>query len=75
VRLLPGETPAEYGSRLVHHFPDLVDEIGWVIDAFNRETYGLMTMDRDILLRLRSAQRRMKRLRYWPSRLKTCFSR
>ena len=75
VRLLPGETPAEYGNRLVHHFPDLVDEIGWVIDAFNRETYGLMTMDRDILLRLRSAQRRMKRLRYWPSRLKTCFSR
>ncbi|MBW2513787.1 MAG: DUF4129 domain-containing protein [Deltaproteobacteria bacterium] len=73
--LLTGETPAEYGKRLVLHFPDLVEEIDGIIDAFNRETYGRITIDRDILFRLCSAQRRMKRLRYWPSRLKTCFSR
>ncbi len=75
MRLLSGETPAEYGNRLMRHFPDLSNEIAWIIDAFNREIYGQMTTDRDILFRLRSAQRRMKRLRYWPSRIKTCFSR
>jgi hypothetical protein len=69
VRLLSGETPAEYGDRLMRHFPGLNDEIVWIIDAFNREIYGQMTTDRDILLRLRWAQRRMKRLRYWPSRI------
>ena len=74
VRLLSGETPAEYGHRLVRHFPDLGDEIAWIIDAFNREIYGQMTTDDNILLRLRLAQQRMKRLRYWPSRIKTCFS-
>ena len=74
VRRLPGETPAEYGNRLMRHFPDLSNEIAWIIDAFNREIYGQMTTDRNILFRLRSAQRRMKRLKYWPSRIKTCFS-
>ncbi len=74
VRLLSGETPAEYGSRLVRHFPDLSDEIAWIIDAFNREIYGQLATDHDILFRLRSAQRRMKRLRHWPSRIITCFS-
>ena len=74
VGLLSGETPAEYGNRLVRHFPDLGDEIVRIIDAFNREIYGQMTIDDNLLLRLRLAQRRMKRLRYWPSRIKTCFS-
>jgi hypothetical protein len=74
VRLLSNETPAEYGKRLVWHFPDLGDEIAWIIDAFNREIYGQMTTDDKILLRLRLAQQHMKRLRYWPSRIKTCFS-
>jgi len=74
VRLLSGETPAEYGNRLVQHFPDLGDDITWIIDAFNREIYGQMTTDDKILFRLRLAQQRMKRLRYWPSRVKTCFS-
>ncbi len=73
VGLLPGETPAEYGNRLVRHFPDLDDEITGIIDAFNREIYGQVNTDNKILFRLRLAQRRMKRLRYWPSRIKTCF--
>lgn len=75
VHLLPGETPAEYGKRLVRYFPDLSDEITRIIDAFNRETYGRMTTDRHTLIRLLSARRRMKRLRYWPPRIKNCFSR
>ena len=75
LRLLSGETPAEYGDRLMQHFPDLRNEIAWIIDAFNREIYGQMTTDRNLLFRLRSAQRRMRRLRYWPSRIRICFSR
>lgn len=74
VGLLSGETPAEYGNRLVRHFPDLGDEISWIIDAFNKEIYGQITTDDNILIRLRSAQRRMEHIRYWPLRIKTCFS-
>jgi hypothetical protein len=74
LRLLPGETSAEYGDRLMQHFPDLRNEITWIIDAFNREIYGQMATDRNLLFRLRSAQRRMRRLRYWPSRIRICFS-
>jgi len=75
MHLLSSETPAEYGNRLIRHFPDLGNEITCIIDAFNREIYGQITTDDNILLRLRSAQRRMKRLRHWPSRIKTSFSR
>lgn len=71
--LIPSETPAEYGNRLMNDFPDLGVEIGLIVEAFNREVYGLTTTDRHILSRLRSAQRRMKRLRYWPSRIKVWF--
>jgi hypothetical protein len=74
VRPLSSETPLEYGNRLVRCFPDLGDEIAWIIDAFNRETYGQLPTNDPMLRRLRLAQRRMKRLRYWPSRIKTCFS-
>jgi hypothetical protein len=73
VGLLPGETPTEYGNRLVRHFPDLDDEIAGIINAFNGEIYGQKTTDNKILFRLRLALRRMKRLRYWPSRIKTYF--
>ncbi len=73
LRLRPGETPAEYGNRLVRHFPDLRDEILWIVNAFNREIYGQMTTDHNILFRLRSAQRRMRHPRYWSSRIRICF--
>jgi hypothetical protein len=67
------ETPAEYGNRLMNGFPGLGAEIELIVEAFNREVYGQTTTDRQILSRLRSAQRRMKRLRYWPSRIKVWF--
>jgi hypothetical protein len=67
------ETPIEYGNRLMHGFPGLRSEIGLIVQAFNREVYGQRTTDRETLSRLRSALRRMKRLRYGPSRIKAWF--
>jgi hypothetical protein len=71
--LVHSETPAEYGTRLVNCFPGLKAQIELIVDAFNREVYGQTTTDRETLSRLRSARRRMKRLRYWPSRIKVWF--
>jgi len=67
------ETPAEYGNRLMNGFPGLGVEIELIVEAFNREVYGQTTTDRQILSRLHLAQRRMKRLRHWPSRIKVWF--
>ena len=60
-------------ARNENCFPGLRAEIELIVDAFNREVYGLTTTDRETLSRLRSALRRMKRLRYWPSRIKVWF--
>jgi hypothetical protein len=72
--LVRSETPAEYGNRLMNCFPGLRAEIELIVDAFNREVYGQTTIDRKTLSRLRSALRRMKRPRYWPSRIRVWFS-
>ena len=71
--LILSETPAEYGNRLMNCFPGLRAEIELIVDAFNREVYGQTNTDRETLSRLRSALRRMKRLRYLPSRIKVWF--
>ncbi len=71
--LIHSETPAEYGNRLMNCFPGLRAEIELIVDAFNREVYGQTTTERETLSHLRSALRRMKRLRYWPSRIKVWF--
>jgi len=73
LRLLPGETPAEYGKRLVQHFPDLGDDITMIVEAFNKEIYGQIRLDSKILSGLLSARRRLRRLRHWPSRIKIGF--
>ena len=73
LRLRPGETPTEYGSRLVQHFPHLGDDITLIVQAFNREVYGSILLDPKILSRLLSARRRLRHFRHWPSRIKTCF--
>jgi len=67
------ETPTEYGNRLMNDFPGLRAEIELIVEAFNREVYGQTTTDREILSHLRSALRRMKQLRYWPSRIKVWY--
>ncbi len=72
--LVPGETPAEYGNRLMKRFPGLGIEIEMIVNAFNREVYGQTTTDQQMLFLLRSAQRRMRDIRYWPLRIKVWFS-
>ena len=69
----PSDTPKEYGRRLMQCFPDLKTEVIMIVEAFNRELYGHVTAGKETMTRLVSAQRRMRRLRYWPSRMRTWF--
>jgi len=73
LRLRPGETSAEYGKRLVRHFPDLNEDITLIVEAFNKEIYGQIRLDSTLLSSLLSARRRLKRFRHWPSRIKIGF--
>jgi hypothetical protein len=71
----PNETPKEYGLRLSHHFPALKREIESIIDAFNREVYGEITLNDQQLGQARFALRRLRSPLHWPSRFKTWFFR
>ena len=73
--LLSGETPLEYGRRLARHFPVLEEDIELIVQAFNREIYGQMILDPVSLLRLLSAQGRLRHPRHWPARIRVCFFR
>jgi hypothetical protein len=66
----PCETPGEYGNRLTRQFPKLKEEIGTIIEAFNREVYGQIAIDAQILGRILSARRSMRSPRHWPSRVR-----
>lgn len=68
------ETPDEYGRRLLHHFPQLEQEIRLIVEAFDWEVYGLGNTGPDKLADILRAQRRMKRMRYWPRRIKVWLS-
>lgn len=67
------ETPIEYGLRLNHQFPALKREIKLIIDAFNREVYGEITLNEQQLGRARFALRRLRSPLHWPLRIKTWF--
>ncbi len=73
LRHIPSETPTEYGSRLEHRFPILKREIASIIQAFNEEVYGEITLDEHQLKITQSAWRRLRSPLHWPSRLKTWF--
>jgi hypothetical protein len=64
------ETPDEYGRRLLLHFPKLEQEICLIVKAFDGEVYGLVNTGPDQLADILRAQRRMRRMRYWPKRMK-----
>lgn len=72
---IPSDTPSEYGHRLMRSFPGLKSEIHLIVEAFNREIYGRTATDPQTLVRLASAQRRMRRLKHWPSRIRTWLYR
>jgi hypothetical protein len=68
------ETPLEYGIRLIQRFPQLHTEIEMIIEAFNREIYGQMSINKESLNRIQLARRRMRNPRYWPTRMRTWFA-
>ena len=68
------ETPVEYGTRLGQRFPRLQTEIELIIETFNREIYGQMPADQTVLTDIRSARRRMRNPRHWPSRIRAWFA-
>ena len=67
------ETPKEYGSRLKNRFPLLKREIELIVEAFNLEAYGEITLNDRQLAMAHSALRRLWSPLHWPSRLKTWF--
>jgi Domain of unknown function (DUF4129) len=73
---MPGissETPAEYGARLTNHFPALKREVDVIVDAFNREVYGILLLDKGQLAPARAAWRRLRSPAHWAARVKTWF--
>jgi len=70
---IPSETPAEYGLRLKHRFPPLKTDIGSIIDAFNKEVYGEIILNKQQLAMIQSSWRRLRNPLRWPSRMKSWF--
>jgi hypothetical protein len=70
---LSSETPAEYGARLGRQFPSLRGEIGGIVDAFNLVVYGEVALDREGLISIKLAWKRLRSPRYWPVRLRSWF--
>lgn len=67
------ETPIEYGLRLKHQFPSLGGEIGLIIKAFNQEVYAETILTGQEWVEAKSAWRRLRSPRHWPSRLRSWF--
>ncbi|MCL4489065.1 MAG: DUF4129 domain-containing protein [Chloroflexi bacterium] len=72
---LPSETPAEYGERLENGFPGLAGEIELIIQAFNREVYGEITLNEEQMATARSAWSRLASPLRWPMRVRAWFRR
>lgn len=62
------ETPNEYGSRLVGHFPGLAGEIGHLIDIFNRARYGGVRSGQSKFRQIQASWKRMRSPKLWPMR-------
>jgi hypothetical protein len=69
------ETPHEYGSRLKHRFPVLGTEIESIVQAFNEEVYGEITLSESQLTIAQSAWRKLRSPFLWPTRVRAWFRR
>jgi hypothetical protein len=65
------ETPREYGERLKRRFPEVAEEIGAIVGAFNLEFYGGAHLDTLEIGRTRLALSRLRSPLLWPSRLRS----
>lgn len=66
-----GETPREYGGRLVRVFPDLAEEVGVIIEAHEQAVYAQDPGRAPDLASLRHRLRRLANPVWWPRRIKT----
>ncbi len=69
----PSETPVEYSWRLGQVFPVVEKEIRSIVEVFNEEVYGEITVNPQNLAASRTALRRLRSPALWPTRLKTWF--
>jgi hypothetical protein len=69
--LRPTETPLEFANRLGYFHPLLKGRIDLIVDAFNRETYGMGGIGEPELSHGRSSLRSLSHPRHWLRRLKT----
>jgi hypothetical protein len=58
---------------LKRHFPKLIEEIGTIIEAFNREVCGQFAIDEQILACILSARCGIRSPRHWPSQVSNGF--
>jgi hypothetical protein len=63
------ETPKEYGQRLNYKFPKLKGEFDLIIEDFNLEFFGGISLRKEQLAKSLSALRRLQSPLLWPSRL------
>jgi hypothetical protein len=68
---VPCETPLEYGSRLAIRFPHLENDIQRVIRTHSETVYGADENNEEKVAVARSAFRRLRTPRNWPTRIKS----
>lgn len=73
--LLPSETPARYGRRLIHRFPPLKQDILTIIALHDEAIYGECPDVFGCREAARSASRRLHAPRLWLPRLKSLLYR
>jgi hypothetical protein len=69
----PGETPLEYGRRLMVGFPMVEAEIGTIVDLFNQEKYREQVLDIHSLDSANAAWRKLRSPLRWGRRLHAWF--
>ena len=67
------ETPTEYGGRLRYRFPTLTEEIGLIVETFNKEVYGEIVTEEKQFSMAKLAWQRLRSPIHWPSRFKSWF--
>jgi hypothetical protein len=69
------ETPKEYAGRLSVRFPQTAGEIDAIVEAFQQQVYGEMTLDTKDVSKAYSAWRRLRSPLQWPSRWRALIDR
>jgi len=67
---MKNETPAEYGLRLTRRFPEIEQEIGLIVDFFNQEVYGEISLNAKQMERSKFAVKKLRSPLQWPGRLR-----